>query len=309
MSTKRRQALGRGLDALLGSTAVSAPPATVESEASSDLGEMPFVYLDVEAIRPNPRQPRQDFDSESLEELAASIRESGLVQPLVVRQVGDAHELVAGERRWRASKLAGLGQVPCLVREMAEAESLLISLVENLQREDLNPIDEAEAYARLRNDFGQSQEQVAQRVGKSRVAVANSLRLLNLAAEMREDVRDGTISAGHARALLGVTDEARRRALWEEIKREGLSVRQAEDHSRAPGSERPRQTSAFTGRPRSRRDPVAESLAEELTKRLGCRVAIRRRGEKRGRVEIHFGSLEEFDRILDALGLPTGHRL
>jgi ParB family chromosome partitioning protein len=126
---------------------------------------------------------------------------------------------------------------------------------------------------------------------------------------MREDVRDGTISAGHARALLGVTDEARRRALWEEIKREGLSVRQAEDHSRAPGSERPRQTSAFTGRPRSRRDPVAESLAEELTKRLGCRVAIRRRGEKRGRVEIHFGSLEEFDRILDALGLPTGHRL
>lgn len=310
MTTKRRQALGRGLAALLNQPAPihvhSQKPEYdyVDSKYPHELSSVPL-----DRIRPNRFQPRQDFDEESLAELADSIKQAGLIQPLLVRQVGDSYEIVAGERRWRAAQRAGLAAVPCVISPVTDEESLLMALIENLQRENLNPMEEAEAYARLREQFGLSQEQVAERVGKSRAAVANSLRLLGLPREIQEDVRDGTITAGHARALLGVMDPARQRKIWQEVKRLGLSVRETEDMARPQPGERSRQTSAFVGRPRTKPDPQADLLAQELMSRLGCRVVLRRRGGHRGRVELYYESLEELERILELLGLPTGARL
>jgi ParB family chromosome partitioning protein len=305
MTAKHRQALGKGLAALLGPPVHGASPSAVQDVSQ----QRSLLDIPIETVRPNRNQPRQDFDLESLRELAESIKQAGLVQPLVVRSSEGAYELVAGERRLRAAKLAGLKSVPCVLTAASDEQSLLLALVENLQREDLNPMDEAEAYARLREEFDLTQEAVAERVGKSRVAVANSLRLLQLPREIQEDVRDSALSAGHARALLSVSDAARQRELWQTIKTRGLSVREAEEKSRTLAPGRPRQTSAFTGRPRGGRDPQAERLMEDLTSRVGCRVTIRRRGEHRGQVEIHFSSLEEFERILEVLGLPAAERL
>jgi ParB family transcriptional regulator, chromosome partitioning protein len=309
MASKRRQALGRGLSTLLGPTGGKSPTTTKEVSRQDDSNESSLLSLPVDSIQANSRQPRQDFDSEALQELADSIRVSGLVQPLVVRKSGAVYELVAGERRLRAAKMASLTKVPCILVDVDDQESLVLALVENLQREDLNPIDEAEAFVLLRDEFQLSQEEVARRVGKSRSAVANSFRLLGLPPEMIEDVRDGLISAGHGRALLGIPDKEQRRRVWKEIKSKGLSVREAELMCQQLGSGRGRQTSAFTGRPPGSKDTDAESLAEQLMAHLGVLVNVKRRGTKRGRVELHFQSLEELDRILDLLGLKASERL
>jgi ParB family chromosome partitioning protein len=308
MDTKHRQALGRGLDALLGGKAIPGPQPVVATETQPASEQANLLYINPQSIQPNPRQPRQEFDSEALGELADSIRQSGLIQPLVVRQAGGAYQLVAGERRWRACKQIGLTQVPVVVTELSDEDSLLVALVENLQREDLNAIDESEAYARLRQEFGLSQEAVAERVGKSRVAVANSLRLLNLPRPIQEDIRDGTLSAGHGRALLSVPDAARREALWKDIKAKGLSVREAESRGRTQAGG-PRQTSAFTGRPPGKPDPHADALEQELMARLGCRITIRRRTDNSGRVELHYSNLEEFDKVLEVLGMSPSQKL
>ncbi len=310
MSTKRRQALGRGLSSLLAPAATSGIPEVIATAefAQESSNQRSVINVPVEAITPSRHQPRQDFDNESLKELAESIRHNGVIQPLVVQKVKDGYELIAGERRWRAAKMADLTEVPCLPTQVTKGESLLIALVENLQREDLNAIDEAEAFARLRDDFGFSQEATAEQVGKSRVAVANSLRLLGLPREMQEDVRDGTLTAGHARALLGIADPTRRKAVWREAKDKNLTVRETEERARAQSASR--QTSAFTGRPRGKViDHDAQALAEALMAQLGCRVTIRGRGKDRGRVELHYTNHEELERILEVLGLPASERL
>ncbi|MBN1477476.1 ParB/RepB/Spo0J family partition protein [Candidatus Sumerlaeota bacterium] len=309
MASKRRQALGKGLSALLGPPSEKSSPAVVAETGQDESKESSLLTIPVNSIRANSRQPRQDFDSETLQELADSIRVSGMVQPLVVRRSGEFYELVVGERRLRAAKMVGLTKLPCILVNVDDQESLVLALVENLQREDLNPIDEAEAFVLLRDEFHLSQEEVARRVGKSRSAVANSFRLLSLPPEMIEDVRDGLISAGHGRALLGITDEEQRRRVWREIKTKRLSVRETELMCQQLGSGRGRQTSAFTGRPKGSRDTEAESLSEQLMAHLGVLVKVKRRGSKRGRVELHFQSLEELDRILDLLGLRASERL
>jgi ParB family chromosome partitioning protein len=309
MASKRRQALGKGLSALLGPASEKSPAPIQDKTGQDESKESSLLSLSVNSIQANSRQPRQDFDSEALQELADSIRVSGMVQPLVVRRSEGAYEMVAGERRLRAAKMVGLTNVPCILVNVDDQESLVLALVENLQREDLNPIDEAEAYVLLRDEFQLSQEEVARRVGKSRSAVANSFRLLGLSPEMIEDIRDGLISAGHGRALLGITDEEQRRRVWREIKSKRLSVREAELMCQQLGSGRGRQTSAFTGRPKGSSDTEAEALSEQLMARLGVLVKVKRRGSKKGRVELHFQSLEELDRILDLLGLKASERL
>jgi ParB family chromosome partitioning protein len=206
-----------------------------------------------------------------------------------------------------------LTDAPCIVTEATDEKSLVMALVENLQREDLNAIDEAEAFAQLKGDFHLSQEQVAERVGKSRVAVANSLRLLNLPAAIQEDVRDNLITAGHARALLSIPDKSKQRQVWLQIKNNNLTVRETEDLCREMGVKRTTQTSALTGRGKPAKagnaDPQLRQLEEELMSRLGSRVAIRATGTGRGRVELHYSDLDEFERILEALGLPAADRL
>ncbi len=277
---KGKPALGRGLSALLPGR---------EDVPRGTLREAP-----IDRMVAGRFQPRQDFPAESLGELAASIREQGVVQPIVVIPRGDKFEIVAGERRWRAARLAGLDRVPIVVRERATDRELLeIALVENLQREDLAPLEAAAAYARLREEFHLTQEDVARRVGKDRTSIANSLRLLKLPLAVKERLRDGSISAGHARALLALATPDDQLALAEEIVRRALSVRQTEKRiaSLSAGAKLKREY---------RRDPFTRDAEEKLTRRLGTRVRIvrRRRG---GKVEIAFGSEDELIGLFERL--------
>ena len=269
-----RQALGRGLDSLI--------PGAAKAESSG----MSITTLAIRKIKPNRHQPRRHFDEARLAELADSIRENGLVQPIVVSPDGDGYELIAGERRLRAAKMAGLDQLPAIVRKINDKERFVFSLLENLQREDLNPIEAAEGYRRLMTDFGFTQEGVAKQVGMSRAAVANAVRLLGLPAEVQKAVRDGQISAGHARAILSLPTPAAQILAARRISRERMTVRESERLS-----------------PRRGRSGAksAEHLAieEKLRQALGTKVLIN--GVKKGRVEIYYYSLDDLDRIIRLL--------
>jgi ParB family chromosome partitioning protein len=276
---QKRRGLGRGLDALI----QEAPePAPVQS-------------LPIDRLKPNRFQPRTQFDEEGLEELAASIRTQGVVQPLVVTPDPDgSYVIVAGERRWRASRRAGLETVPVVVRQVADDRELLeLALVENLQRTDLNPLEEAEAYLALQEKFGLSQEDIAGRVGKARTTVTNALRLLRLPGEVQDLLRDGRLTAGQARPLLGLPSREAQLTLAERAVREGLTARDLERLSSEPAREKPKK--------KPRPVEVHTAAAEEkLTRRLQTRVEIRRRG-KGGVLQIHFHSEEELMRLYDVL--------
>ncbi|HYK40793.1 MAG TPA: ParB/RepB/Spo0J family partition protein [Thermoanaerobaculia bacterium] len=279
---KGKPALGRGLSALLPSRAEENVPRGTVRE------------VEIDRLISGRFQPRQDFSERSLAELADSIREQGIVQPIVVVPRGDRFEIIAGERRWRAARQAGLERVPIVVREKAADRDLLeIALVENLQREDLNPLEAAAAYARLREEFQLTQEDVARRVGKDRATVANSLRLLKLPAHVREKVRDGSLSAGHARALLALASPDDQVALTEEILRRALSVRQTEGRIAAMTA-----PARVTREPR--RDPFTRDAEEKLSRRLGTRVRIRRR-RRGGSIDISFASEEELIGLFERL--------
>jgi ParB family chromosome partitioning protein len=251
--------------------------------------------IDLDLIGPNRRQPRQRFDAESLDELANSLKEKGLIQPVVVRPAGDGKfELVVGERRWRAAQRAGLLKIPAIVREIPEERLLEVALVENIQREELNPIDEAQAYRTLINDIGLTQQEVAQRVGKQRPTIANMLRLLALPTPVQEMVRTGALSMGHARAITTLESPARQEEVAARVTREDLSVRQTERlvawfAARTPPAKQ---------RPAPRRDPNVVAAEEALQRALGSRVRIVQ-GRKGGRIELYFYSPEELDRIYD----------
>lgn len=273
----RRRGLGRGLDALLGEEA-SAPRS-----------------LPVDRLRPNRRQPRSRFDEAGLDELAESIRAQGVVQPVVVTpDAGESFTIVAGERRWRAARRAGLAEVPVVVREVAGDQQLLeLALVENLQRSDLNPLEEAEAYRMLRDEFQLSQEEIGSRVGKSRPAIANTLRLLNLPQEVHDLLRDGRLTAGQARPLLAL-ERAEDQVRWaQRAAEEGLSAREIEQAVSRPAAPR-------TRKPPPRPEAHAAAAQEKLTKRLQTKVEIRRR-RRGGEIRIHFHSEEELMRLYDHL--------
>ena len=285
----RRSGLGRGLGALI--------PTEVVQEAGSALLELP-----VSAIRPNNFQPRSHFDEDALASLTASVRELGVLQPVLVRQADDGtYELIAGERRWRAAKRAGLQAVPALVRTATDADSLEQALVENLHREDLNPLEEAAAYQQLIEDFKLTHDELATRVGKSRAAISNTLRLFQLPPGIQRLVAEGQLSAGHARALLGTPDRAYQEALARRAVGEGLSVRAVEEAIKARGEQAPApdDTPAAPAGPRLR-PPGFLELEELLSTHLDTRVKVEM-GMKKGRVLIEFATLEDLERIYKAM--------
>src|SRR5581483_7715013 len=285
----RRSGLGRGLGALI--------PTEVVQEAGSALLELP-----VSAIRPNNFQPRSHFDEDALASLTASVRELGVLQPVLVRQADDGtYELIAGERRWRAAKRAGLQAVPALVRTATDADSLEQALVENLHREDLNPLEEAAAYQQLIEDFKLTHDELATRVGKSRAAISNTLRLFQLPPGIQRLVAEGQLSAGHARALLGTPDRAYQEALARRAVSEGLSVRAVEEAIKARGDQAPPPdaTPSAPAGPRLR-PPGFLELEELLSTHLDTRVKVEM-GMKKGRVLIEFATLEDLERIYKAM--------
>lgn len=279
--TPRKAGLGRGLDALI--------PSEIEEIVRED-----FLQVSVDEIQPNPDQPRSRFDDESLAELAASLKEVGVLQPIVVTRGEAGYVLIAGERRWRAAKRAGIETIPAVVRGTAGDTTLVEALVENVQRRDLTPLEEAHAYKQLLEDYGMSQEQVADRVGKSRPTVSNTLRLLQLPGPIQTMVDSGALSAGHARSLIGLEDSKYAIYLAEKAASEGWSVRQIEEAVRTRRNMSP----TSEGRPRVKQLRPVEII--ELEKRLADHLATKVKidyAKEKGKVEIRFGSLEELERI------------
>lgn len=285
MSTPKK-GLGRGLSALI-------PAAEPKAEPR---GESSTLEVAVDRITPSRFQPRRTFDEGKIEELAASIRNQGIIQPLVVRPKGDNFELIAGERRWRAALKAGLTRVPVVVRNADDHEALQLALVENLQREDLNPIEEANGYKRLQEEFQWSQEEMAERVGKSRPAIANSIRLLGLPAEVQQEVSAGNLPAGQARALLGLHTEPLILSACREIIAKGLSTRETEKMVRH----------LLMGRKRKRPvpliDPDLKSIVEDLQRSLGTRVRLLPKARSaKGKIEIEYYTLADLERIIQTI--------
>jgi ParB family transcriptional regulator, chromosome partitioning protein len=282
-----KKGLGRGLSALIPSAAQ--PRVETPSEGLS-------FKVEVDRITPSPFQPRRTFDDARIEELATSIRNQGIIQPLVVRRKADGYELIAGERRWRAAMRVGLSHVPVVLRDASDHEALQLALVENLQREDLNPIEEANGYRRLQEEFRWSQEEMAEKVGKSRPAIANSMRLLSLPTEVQQEVSSGNLPAGQARALLGLHNEALILSAGREVIAKGLSTRDTEKLVRH----------LLLGRRRRRQvplvDPDLRSVMEELQRVLGTRVRLLPKARSsRGKIEIEYYSLPDLDRIIQTI--------
>ena len=275
---EKRPALGRGLSALI-------PDAPVALERTFD--------VDIDLIRPNRFQPRTTMDDDRLEDLARSIRANGVIQPIVVRRADDGYEIIAGERRWRASQRAGLLKIPVVVREIPEDRLLAVALIENVQREDLNPIEEAHAYHQLAEEFHLTQEQIAESVGKDRSSIANYVRLLKLPHEVRESVASGGLSMGHARALAGIADEASLLRLARDVIAKQLSVRETEALIR-------KTTAPPAEKTESPKDVHTRAAEEQLRFALGTRVRIVRKG-KAGRIEVDFTSEDELQRIYELL--------
>ena len=281
---RKKQALGRGLGALIPEMEKSAEP------------PRDFFYCDIERIQTNRFQPRQQFPKSELKELSLSIKEQGILQPLLVREENDGYELIAGERRLRAAKMAGLTQVPVIIKRITDSKLLELSIVENIQRADFNPIETSEAYHRLITEFHLTQDEAATRVGKSRSTVANFLRLRQLPEAIRTSLQEGELSMGHARALLGTTNATQQMAAWRSVVKKGLSVRETEDLVRALKDEKKKPK---VGR-KSAEDHYLLSLADDLSRHFGTKVTIKRRGLK-GKVEIEFYSNDDLDRLIKSL--------
>lgn len=277
----KRPALGKGIGALISS--------------ANQEGRHKYFLCPVEELRPHGRQPRKTFDDAKMEELVASIREKGVIQPLVVRHAGDHYQIIAGERRWRAAQRAGLRDVPVVIQDVSEDWALEMALIENIQREDLNPIEEAEAYRHLMASFDLSQEEVARRVGKDRSTVANALRLLRLPRAMQQDVMAGRLTMGHARALLPLESGTRLQEARDQVVKKQLSVRQTEELVK-------RLKSVVPVPPRRKAvNPELAEVAVRLQRRLGTQVRIlpKARGGKGGKIEIAYYSAEELERLLE----------
>jgi ParB family chromosome partitioning protein len=269
-----KTALGKGLEALI-----------------PEKGEE-VIYLDIDRIFPGEQQPRKTFRDDPLKELAASIKEKGVIQPVIVSRVGDGtFRLVTGERRWRATALAGLKKIPALIKNMASRDSLEIALIENIQREDLNPLETAEAFSRLITDFNLTQEDLSDKVGKDRATISNYLRLLKLPEEIKPLIYNGSLSTGHAKAILAIDGKVNQIEAARKIIKRGLSVREAEVLSRKIS--RPPKV-------KSNKDPQISSLEEKLIKSLGTKVRILNKGVK-GKIEIEYYSLDELDRLIEVL--------
>ena len=282
--TTKRTALGKGLAALI--------PELGQEESKT------LLYCGIEEILPNRSQPRKHFDETKLKELAESIKEKGILEPLVVRKMAQGYEIIVGERRWRAAQMAGLKEVPVLVKEVEDREVLEISLIENLQRENLNPVEEAEGFRRLIDDFGLHQEDLGVRIGKDRTTIANTLRLLKLPAEVLGQLRQNRITPGHARAILSLETREKQKELCNLILHKGLSVREAEGLAKRWSKKRSR----IVGSDRGKGELAIQltTLQDLLRKHLATKVKITPKG-KRGKIEIEYYSFEDLDRIVEAI--------
>ncbi|MDY3238752.1 MAG: ParB/RepB/Spo0J family partition protein [Anaerovoracaceae bacterium] len=296
MAAAKKGGLGRGLDALFADVPVTAPEE--EKKDEKGIADIPAEdrvnYIGIHEIMPNVNQPRKTFPEEKIEELADSIREHGIIQPIVVRKKQKGYEIVAGERRWRAAMKAGLSEVPCLLRELSDEQNMLIAIIENMQREDLNPIEEAEGLHQMISTFGLTQEEVSKSVGKSRPYITNSIRLLKLPDYIRLKVSEGELTAGHGRTLITVEDGNLQRQLCDKIIEEGLSVRQTEklvsELGKAP-KKKPLQ---------KQKNPDTLRVEEELKTILGTKVSIVEKGKK-GKIEIECFSRDELNRLIELL--------
>lgn len=278
-----KKVLGRGIGALI-------PTESLEKHEG-------ITFLKAEQIRPNPYQPREDFDAQSLEELTQSIKEKGLIQPILVRRRGDVYELIAGERRFRAANLLHINEIPAIVKDVNDEESLEFSLIENIQRQALNPIEEARAFQYLIDKFAVTQEKISEVIGKSRVSITNTLRLLKLPKEIQDEIKRGKISFSHGRALLEIEDVNQQRRLAQEIVSNDLSVRELENLIK---SHRPKKIKHRVSQDKLKPDPYLVLREEALQQILGTRVKIKR-NRKRGFIQIEFYSSEDLERILNIL--------
>jgi len=291
---KPRKALGKGLSALLPGRGHTGPTSAATAQASVPVSAKPGV-LPLGLIQPNPMQPRTSFNSDGLEELAASIRANGIIQPIIVRRMGDSYQIVAGERRWRAARIAELEEVPVVIQDVADRAMLEIALIENIQREDLNPIETAHAFERLARDLGLSQEEIGRRTGKDRTSIANIVRLLKLPKEVQLLVAERRLSMGHARAILGLPTAEEQIQLAEKTVALGLSVRQVETQVQEMTADRGKPASG--SRKDATQDPNVRAAADELERALGTRVRIVELSEQRGRIEIEYYSQADLDRL------------
>lgn len=313
MAAPKNRGLGRGLEALFGDVEInvtdSAAPEkeekpakkrtkpagalVVREEPAAEADENSVVFIDINDIRPNENQPRKTFDEEKIAELADSILEHGLIQPIVVRKKEVGYEIVAGERRYRAARKAELKAIPCLVRELTDEQNMLLAIIENMQREDLNPIEEAQAIEKMVKTYGLTQEQVSKSLSKSRPYITNALRLLKLPEEIREMIVEGKLSSGHARTLINIEDESRKLALAKKAAEENLSVRELEKLAGENKKEKP------VARKKKKSIEVAY-VEEDLKKVLGTKVNLVEKG-KRGKIEIEYYSRDELERLIELL--------
>ena len=301
----KKGGLGRGLDALFADAVpVNNPEAeaaepkakTAKKKAAADeaaAGDA-VQYINIHDIMPNANQPRKTFNEEKIEELSKSIKEHGIIQPIVVRKKNAGYEIVAGERRWRASMKAELTEVPCLIRELSDEQNMLIAIIENMQREDLNPVEEAEGLNQMIVTFGMTQEQVSKSVGKSRPYIANALRLLKLPEYIKDNMAEGKLSAAHGRTLVTVEDEAIRKSICNKIIEEGLSVRAVEKLVSEIGKDTKKRPAART------KNPDVAKVEADLKEALGTRVTISQSGKK-GKIEIEYFSRDELERLIELL--------
>lgn len=294
MAAKVARGLGKGLDSLIPSSTPVTNKADSKPEAKP---EKPDTFVDINLVEPNREQPRKHFDEDALQELSDSIKQYGLIQPILVQDRKSYYEIIAGERRWRASKMAGLKKVPVIIRNLTEQEIVEISLIENIQREDLNPIEEAQAYKRLLEEFNLKQDEVAERVSKSRTAVTNSLRLLKLCDEVQQMIISNMLSTGHARAIITVEDPEEQYALAQKIFDEKMSVREVEKYIK--GMNKPVKAKK---KKNESLEAIYESTEEKLKNALGTKVQITsRETEGSGKIDIEFYSHDDFERIIEKL--------
>ena len=292
--------LGKGLDSLIPSAAVESKKKEVKNdsvEVAKSENKGPETIVKITKVEPNRKQPRKNFDEDALQELADSIKQFGLLQPILVQDRKDYYEIIAGERRWRAAKLAGLKEVPVIIREYTEKEIVEISLIENIQREDLNPIEEAQAYKRLLEEFNMKQDEVAERVSKSRSAVTNSIRLLKLSNEVQQMLIDDMITTGHARALLSIEDKELQYSLAQRIFDEKLSVRDVEKIMKS--LQKPTKPKKMSDKTLM---AIYQDIEEKLKMKLSTKVSVTSKGDGAGKIEIEFYNHEDLDRILDMIG-------
>ena len=288
----KKSGLGKGLGALIPEAAVAEKPATkkeIEKSEENSAGSL----IKISKIEPNRDQPRKNFDKEALEALSDSIRQHGVISPITVQKKGDRYIIIAGERRWRAARMAGLTEIPAYVGDYSEREIAELSLIENIQREDLNPIEEAQAYRRLMTEFNLKQEEVAERVSKSRSAITNTMRLLKLSEEVQKYLIDGTLSEGHARALLGTEDVEAQNKLAKKVIDEKLSVRDIEKLIKNLGKPEKSKTPA-----NKEYDVFYNDIAEKLKVSLGTKVSVSGKGDGAGKIEIEFYSNDDLDRLV-----------